>query len=64
MANCKLTFFTYFYLKLGLKYHDDFQLKIPRGDVYEMYQMVQEKIESLSTSKMEYEAICGGSYRR
>jgi len=37
---------------------------VPREEVAEMFRIVQEKIEELSEHKGEYEAICGGSYRR
>lgn len=50
--------------KLGIKYHADFQKKVPRAEVAEMFRLVQEKIEELSEHKGEFEAICGGSYRR
>ena len=50
--------------KAGVKYFEEFQKKIPRELVAEIFEVVKRKIDEISDYPGQYEAICGGSYRR
>jgi Fingers domain of DNA polymerase lambda. len=50
--------------KIGLKYHEEFEQRIPRDDVTAIVEIVKAKINELSDLKDVYEAVCCGSYRR
>lgn len=47
--------------RVGLQFHHDLQVKIPRHEVKEMSRLVQEVAED---TQSEIVVICGGSYRR
>lgn len=50
--------------KVGLKYYDDFNQRIPRDEVMKIVEIVTNKVEELSEVKGTYEIICCGSFRR
>jgi DNA polymerase lambda len=49
--------------KIGLKYYDDFQVRIPRETVSKIYKTVQVSAKELFGSNL-VEVECCGSYRR
>jgi len=51
-------------LKIGLKYFEDFEKRMTRSEVEEIYNIVKKEIEELSDIPNIYEAIVCGSYRR
>ena len=49
---------------LGLKYYEDLQQRIPRAEVEQIINKVQQRVDELSERKGTYEMIACGSYRR
>jgi DNA polymerase lambda len=50
--------------KIGLKYHEEFEQRIPREDVETIVDLVRSKISEVIKEHQVYDAVCCGSYRR
>jgi DNA polymerase lambda len=50
--------------KVGLKYHEEFKIRIPRQDVDDIIKMVKAKVSALTNPQHIYDLVCCGSYRR
>lgn len=51
-------------MKIGLRYFEEFEKRMTRSEVEEVYNIVKKEIEELSDIPNIYEAIVCGSYRR
>jgi DNA polymerase lambda len=50
--------------KIGLKYVDEFKVRIPRDECTIIVDKIKEKLKEMSEPNDVYEAIACGSYRR
>jgi len=50
--------------KVGLKYFEDFEQRIPRDEIGEIVQIITEKVNELAGGPGIYDVTCCGSYRR